>query len=42
MVEIDYHLHQADDWYVPFGHGVVVLHDLRGWPTDERTAMFDL
>ena len=29
LVGLHYHLHQADYWYVPHGHGRVVLHDLR-------------
>jgi dTDP-4-dehydrorhamnose 3,5-epimerase len=36
-------LHQADYWYVPFGHARVVLHDLReGSPTDGATLTLDL
>ncbi|MEZ5268625.1 MAG: dTDP-4-dehydrorhamnose 3,5-epimerase [Microthrixaceae bacterium] len=43
VVGLHYHLHQADYWYVPFGHARVVLHDLReGSPTDGRTEMLDL
>jgi dTDP-4-dehydrorhamnose 3,5-epimerase len=43
LVGLHYHLHQADYWYVPFGHARVVLHDLRqGSPTDGATQMFDL
>jgi dTDP-4-dehydrorhamnose 3,5-epimerase len=43
LVGLHYHLHQADYWYVPFGHARVVLHDLRhGSPTDRSTQMFDL
>ncbi len=43
IVGLHYHLHQADYWYVPFGHARVVLHDLRaGGPTDGATQMLDL
>jgi dTDP-4-dehydrorhamnose 3,5-epimerase len=43
VVGLHYHLHQADYWYVPFGHARVVLHDLReGSPTDGATQMLDL
>jgi len=43
IVGLHYHLHQADYWYVPFGHARVVLHDLRqGSPTDGGTQMIDL
>lgn len=43
IVGLHYHLHQADYWYVPFGHARVVLHDLRtGSPTDGSTVCFDL
>ena len=43
LVGLHYHLHQADYWYVPFGHARVVLHDLRqGSPTDGATQMIDL
>jgi dTDP-4-dehydrorhamnose 3,5-epimerase len=43
LVGLHYHLHQADYWYVPFGHARVVLHDLReGAPTDGATETFDL
>jgi dTDP-4-dehydrorhamnose 3,5-epimerase len=43
IVGLHYHLHQADYWYVPFGHARVVLHDLRrGSATDGATEMFDL
>lgn len=43
LVGLHYHLHQADYWYVPFGHARVVLHDLRkGSPTDGATQTFDL
>lgn len=43
VVGLHYHLHQADYWYVPFGHARVVLHDLRqGSPTDGATQMIDL
>lgn len=43
VVGLHYHLHQADYWYVPFGHARVVLHDLRvGGPTDGATQMLDL
>ena len=43
LVGLHYHLHQADYWYVPFGHARVVLHDLRaGGPTDVATQTFDL
>lgn len=43
LVGLHYHLHQADYWYVPFGHARVVLHDLRqGSPTDGATLQFDL
>jgi dTDP-4-dehydrorhamnose 3,5-epimerase len=43
IVGLHYHLHQADYWYVPFGHARVVLHDLReGSPTDGATQMLDL
>jgi dTDP-4-dehydrorhamnose 3,5-epimerase len=43
LVGLHYHLHQADYWYVPFGHARVVLHDLRqGSPTDGATQMLDL
>ncbi|MFV0317025.1 MAG: dTDP-4-dehydrorhamnose 3,5-epimerase family protein [Microthrixaceae bacterium] len=43
LVGLHYHLHQADYWYVPFGHARVVLHDLRrGSETDGNTQMIDL
>jgi dTDP-4-dehydrorhamnose 3,5-epimerase len=43
LVGLHYHLHQADYWYVPFGHARVVLHDLReGGPTDGATLTLDL
>lgn len=43
LVGLHYHLHQADYWYVPFGHARVVLHDLRqGSSTDGNTQMIDL
>ena len=43
LVGLHYHLHQADYWYVPFGHARVVLHDLRqGSPTDGVTECVDL
>ncbi len=43
VVGLHYHLHQADYWYVPFGHARVVLHDLRqGGPTDGATLQLDL
>src|SRR6476646_8733062 len=43
LVGLHYHLHQADYWYVPFGHARVVLHDLRqGSPTDGATLSLDL
>ena len=43
VVGLHYHLHQADYWYVPFGHARVVLHDLReGSPTDGATQMLDM
>ena len=43
VVGLHYHLHQADYWYVPFGHARVVLHDLReGGPTDGATLELDL
>jgi dTDP-4-dehydrorhamnose 3,5-epimerase len=43
VVGLHYHLHQADYWYVPFGHARVVLHDLReGGPTDGETLQLDL
>ena len=43
LVGLHYHLHQADYWYVPFGHARVVLHDLReGGPTDGATEVLDL
>ena len=43
IVGLHYHLHQADYWYVPFGHARVVLHDLRqGSPTDGATQVLDL
>jgi dTDP-4-dehydrorhamnose 3,5-epimerase len=43
VVGLHYHLHQADYWYVPFGHARVVLHDLRrGGGTDGATQMLDL
>ena len=43
LVGLHYHLHQADYWYVPFGHARVVLHDLRqGSPTDGATHVLDL
>jgi dTDP-4-dehydrorhamnose 3,5-epimerase len=43
LVGLHYHLHQADYWYVPFGHARVVLHDLReGGPTDGATHELDL
>jgi dTDP-4-dehydrorhamnose 3,5-epimerase len=42
-VGLHYHLHQADDWYVPRGRARVVLHDLRqGSPTDGATLMLDI
>jgi dTDP-4-dehydrorhamnose 3,5-epimerase len=43
VVGLHYHLHQADYWYVPFGHARVVLHDLReGGPTDGATLEVDM
>ncbi|MBI5089277.1 MAG: dTDP-4-dehydrorhamnose 3,5-epimerase family protein [Actinobacteria bacterium] len=43
LVGLHYHLHQADYWYVPFGHARVVLHDLRQTgPTDGATLELDL
>ena len=43
IVGLHYHLHQADYWYVPFGHARVVLHDLRvGSATDGATLTIDL
>jgi dTDP-4-dehydrorhamnose 3,5-epimerase len=43
LVGLHYHLHQADYWYVPFGHARVVLHDLRlDSPTDGATLSLDL
>jgi dTDP-4-dehydrorhamnose 3,5-epimerase len=43
LVGLHYHLHQADYWYVPFGHARVVLHDLRrGSDTDGATQSLDL
>ena len=43
LVGLHYPQHQADYWYVPFGHARVVLHDLRqGSPTDGATQMLDL
>lgn len=43
IVGLHYHVHQADYWYVPFGHARVVLHDLRvGGPTDGATLALDL
>lgn len=43
LVGLHYHLHQADYWYVPFGHARVVLHDLRrGSDTDGATLSLDL
>ena len=43
VVGLHYHLHQADYWYVPFGHARVVLHDLReGGPTDGATLELDM
>jgi dTDP-4-dehydrorhamnose 3,5-epimerase len=43
LVGLHYHLHQADYWYVPFGHARVVLHDLRrGSATDGATLSLDL
>jgi dTDP-4-dehydrorhamnose 3,5-epimerase len=43
LVGLHYHLHQADYWYVPHGHGRVVLHDLReGSSTDGATLTLDL
>lgn len=43
IVGLHYHLHQADYWYVPFGHARVVLHDLRsGSPTSAATSHYDL
>ena len=43
LVGLHYHLHQADYWYVPYGHARVVLHDLReGGPTDGATLELDL
>ena len=35
VVGLHSHLHQADYWYVPFGHARVVLHDLRCTTTGE-------
>jgi dTDP-4-dehydrorhamnose 3,5-epimerase len=43
LVGLHYHLHQADYWYVPFGHARVVLHDLRqGSATDGATLSLDV
>lgn len=43
VVGLHYHLHQADYWYVPFGHARMVLHDLReGGPTYGATVAVDL
>jgi dTDP-4-dehydrorhamnose 3,5-epimerase len=43
IVGLHYHLHQADYWYVPYGHARVVLHDLRdGSPTEGATLTLDL
>jgi dTDP-4-dehydrorhamnose 3,5-epimerase len=43
VVGLHYHMHQADYWYVPFGHARVVLHDLReGGPTDGATLELDM
>lgn len=43
VVGLHYHLHQADYWYVPFGHARVVLHDLRvGSGTEGVTQMLDM
>jgi dTDP-4-dehydrorhamnose 3,5-epimerase len=43
VVGLHYHLHQADYWYVPFGHARVVLHDLRvGSSTIGATQMLDM
>ena len=43
VVGLHYHLHQADYWYVPFGHARVVLHDLRaGGPTYGATLSLDI
>lgn len=43
VVGLHYHLHQADYWYVPFGHARAVLHDLRvGSPTEGQTLTLDM
>ncbi len=43
LVGLHYHLHQADYWYVPFGHARVVLHDLRDdGPTGGATEVIDI
>lgn len=43
VVGLHYHLHQADYWYVPFGHVRAVLHDLRvGSPTEGATLALDM
>ena len=43
VVGLHYHLHQADYWYVPFGHARTVLHDLReGSPTQGATQVIDM
>ena len=43
IVELHYHLHQADYWQVTRGTARVVLHDLRvGSPTDGATLTLEL
>lgn len=43
LVGMHYHLNQADYWYVPAGHAVVALHDLRrDSPTERATVTLDL
>ena len=43
VVGLHYHLHQADYWYVPFGHVRTVLHDLRvGSKTEGATLEVDM
>ena len=43
VVGLHYHLHQADYWYVPFGHARVVLHDLRvGSSSHGATQVLDM
>jgi dTDP-4-dehydrorhamnose 3,5-epimerase len=43
LVGFHYHLHQADYWYFPRGHALVMLHDLRtGSPTDGATLTIEV